>query len=127
MSMAIMQLRLQTLSKQINKNNFRLRELQDTLSTLSLAYTNNTRLYKQCYLMANGIIGSDAEEFRETFTVKLDELEPEIRLMDNKAETIEAEISAINSELAAETQEFKDVQKWIESNAKKETAHYSMS
>lgn len=127
MTFAIMQLRLDTLSRQIHKKNSRLGFLQQELNSLTSAYTNNTRLYKQAYLLANGVDSTLSEEMRQTFSEQLGALEPVILMMDAKSDKIELEISETNSELAQYNNEFKNVQKWIEDNAKKETAHYTTS
>lgn len=127
MSFAIMQLRLDTLSRQIHKKNSRLSFLQQELDTLTTAYTNNSRLYKQCYLMANGIDSTISEEMQQTFSEQLGALEPVMLMIDAKSDKIELEISETNSELAQYNNEIKTVQKWIEDNAKKETAHYTTS
>ena len=127
MTMAIMQLRLQTLNRRIHKNNCKLSYLQQMSDELSLNYTNTSRLYKNYYLLTNGIDATISDEMRQSFSAQLNSLEPVLLMMDEKSNDIELEISAINSELAQETNEFKNVQKWIEDNAKKETAHYTMS
>ena len=113
MSMAIMQMRLTTLYRQILKHRVRLGELQQQLSLIQTTNSNAMRLYKSY--------------FTQSDTSKLDELEPILALSDYKEEDIELEITTTNSVLAQENEEYKNVKKWIEENAKKETAHYTSS
>ena len=113
MTMAIMQMRLTTLYRQILKHRVKLGELQQKLDLIQTTNSNAVRLYKTYYAQSD--------------TSKLEELEPVLQLTNYKEEDIELEITATNSVLAQENEEYKNVKKWIEENAKKETAHYTMS
>ena len=75
MTMAIMQMRLQLLNRQIHRKNCRLQELTQQEDALSMAYTNASSLYKQIYLQLNGIGGTVSEEMRQTLTNQLGQLE----------------------------------------------------
>ena len=127
MTMAIMQIRLQTLDRLISRKNCRLDELQQKLDAMNQAYTNSSRLYKQIYLQLNGIGGTVTEEMRQTLTNQLGQLEPVVLMSETNSDDIELEISDINSELKAYTAERTEVKKWIDEKSKKETAHYTMS
>ena len=127
MTMAIMQMRLQLLNRQIHRKNCRLQELTQQEDALSMAYTNASSLYKQIYLQLNGIGGTVSEEMRQTLTNQLGQLEPIVLMSETKSDDLELEISEINSELKQYTAEQKEVQKWIDEKSKKETAHYTTS
>lgn len=127
MTMAIMQMRLQLLNRQIHRKNCRLQELTQQEDALSMAYTNASSLYKQIYLQLNGIGGTVSEEMRQTLTNQLGQLEPIVLMSETKSDDLELEISEISSELKQYTAEQKEVQNWINEKSKKETAHYTTS
>ena len=127
MTLAIMQLRLHTLDRQIHRKNCRLNELQEQLNAMSIAYTNTSRLYKQLYLQINGIDNTVSEQMRQNLTNQLGDLEPVLQMINEKENGITVEIQEVKSELAQYNEEFKNVQKASENAAKKETAHYTMS
>lgn len=127
MTLAIMQLRLLTLDKMLHKKRCRLSEMQQEKDAMSLTYTNASRLYKQIYLQLNGVSGTVSEEMNQSLTNQLGELEPILQMMNEKENEIDLEIQETNSEIASYSEELKNVKQWINSNTKKETAHYSSS
>ena len=127
MSFALLVMRNQTLIREINKKTTQQDRLKESLDLIQKQSTNSNRLLKIYYALQNGIGAYTNADFNNEFASQMQDLEPLIELLDDKADAIELEISMNNSLLKAQEAEQKDLaDKTIKETIKKEVPKYTM-
>ena len=121
---AIAALRIQTLTRKINKGNMQLMLLTQQQQTLSSMSSTIGREYKQLYTKINGVGNTVDAEQKDTFQAKLDQLEPVYLMINEKDTNIDEQIQVLNTQLKALNTELDNVKKYNEDNAKKEVVRY---
>lgn len=126
MVMAISTLRVQTLTRQINKCNLQMTLLASQQQTMSSVSFQVGREYRELYAKVNGVYGTISAEQEDSFTEKLAQLEPIYCLITEKDNDIDLQIAALETQLQAYTKELDEVKKLNAESAKKEVPHLSM-
>lgn len=111
MVMAIKNIRVQTLTRQINKANLQMTLLAQKQQTLtSSSYMVGTE-YKKYYSALNGVYGTISAEQEDAFTSKLEQLEPIYRALNEADNDIDIEIASLETQIQAWTKELESVEK----------------
>lgn len=113
-------LRIQTLTRQINKANLQMMLLTQQQQTMSSVVAESGRQYQQLYAKINGVYGTITAQQQDLFTSKLEQLEAVYIPLSEKDNEIDMEIAALETQIKAYTEELKNVEKFQESQAKKE-------
>ena len=92
MVMAISTLRVQTLTRQINKCNLQMTLLASQQQTMSSVSFQVGREYRELYAKVNGVYGTISAEQEDSFTEKLAQLEPIYCLITEKDNDIDLQI-----------------------------------
>ena len=126
MVMAIANLRIQTLTRQINKANLQMMLLTSQQSTMSYTSSKIGSDYKKLYTQLNGLGSTIEAEQQDSFTDKLNQLGDIYYIINEKDTEIDEEIAILETQIQAYTKELESVKKFAEEQAKKEVCHLTM-
>ena len=119
-------LRIQTLSRQINKLNLQQMLLSQKHQTMASASSELGRQYQKLYYEANGLYGTISAQAEDNLSEKLQQIMPVWYLMNDAETQIEIEEKEIDTQLKAMTEELKNLEKLQEDQAKKDAPKLCM-
>lgn len=123
---ATTQLRIQTLTRLINKCNLQMALLSSQQQTMSQTSAELGTEYRRLYAQVNGVYGTITAEQQDAFTNKLKQLEPIYTLINNKDNEIDEEVSLLETQIQAYTKELENVKKLDETQLKDEAPKLTM-
>ena len=123
---AIAHLRIQTLTRQINKCNLQMTLLAAQQQTMSQTSAEIGTEYRRLYAQVNGVYGIIDAEQKDSFTNKLRQLEPIYAMINAKDNSIDEEVAFLETQVQAYTKELEEVKKLEEKQNQKDVPHLTL-